>query len=132
MYFSIGFEGARCQINVDDCDGHLCQNGGRCVDGVNTYSCECPPEYTGQYCTQDVDECAMRPDICQNGATCANTDGGYSCICVNGFEGKNCEIGKAQTQFFIKSYSCSYFSTFFSNIRRGRLRPTTLFKWGYL
>ena len=132
MYFSIGFEGARCQINVDDCDGHLCQNGGRCVDGVNTYSCECPPEYTGQYCTQDVDECAMRPDICQNGATCANTDGGYSCICVNGFEGKNCEIGKAQMKFFIKSYSCSYFSTFFSNIRRGRLRPTTLFKWGYL
>ena len=88
----LGFTGKRCEINLDDCGGHLCQNGGKCIDGINTYSCQCPPEYTGQYCTQDVDECAIRPDICQNGATCANTDGGYSCICVNGFEGKNCEI----------------------------------------
>ena len=62
------------------------------MDGVGTYTCNCPAEYTGRYCTEDVDECALRPDVCQNGATCHNTEGGYSCICVNGYEGHNCEI----------------------------------------
>lgn len=43
----------------------MCQNGATCVDGVNTYTCACPPTYTGPYCTDDVDECAVRPTICK-------------------------------------------------------------------
>lgn len=42
-----GFEGHNCENNVDDCPGHKCMNGGICVDGVNTYNCQCPPEWTG-------------------------------------------------------------------------------------
>lgn len=64
------------------------------MDGVNTYTCDCPPNFTGSYCTEDVDECSAFPNICQNGATCANTEGGYSCICVNGYEGQNCEVNR--------------------------------------
>ena len=30
----------------------LCQNGAKCIDGINSYTCECPPTYTGEYCTQ--------------------------------------------------------------------------------
>ncbi|PNI26472.1 NOTCH2 isoform 6, partial [Pan troglodytes] len=30
----------------DDCPNHRCQNGGVCVDGVNTYNCRCPPQWT--------------------------------------------------------------------------------------
>lgn len=90
--FILGFVGERCEVNIDDCPGNLCQNGGRCIDGIGTYTCECSSEYTGEYCSEDVDECALHPDICQNGATCANTNHGYSCICVNGYEGRNCEI----------------------------------------
>ena len=86
IYFE-GFTGNQCQINIDDCNingKHLCQNGGRCVDGVNTYTCDCPPNYTGAYCTEDVDECSLNENVCLNGATCTNTNGNYSCICVNG------------------------------------------------
>lgn len=56
----IGFQGKNCEENVDDCPGNLCQNGGTCVDGVNAYRCKCPPNFTGNFCEQDVDECATR------------------------------------------------------------------------
>ncbi|KAL2301728.1 hypothetical protein Nmel_011120 [Mimus melanotis] len=42
-----GFEGTVCGHNVDDCPNHKCLNGGVCVDGVNTYNCRCPPQWTG-------------------------------------------------------------------------------------
>lgn len=47
LYFLSGFRGVNCEVNVDDCPGHKCMNGGTCVDGVNTYNCQCPPEWTG-------------------------------------------------------------------------------------
>lgn len=47
LVFLSGFEGHNCENNVDDCPGHKCMNGGICVDGVNTYNCQCPPEWTG-------------------------------------------------------------------------------------
>uniref|UniRef100_A0A8C5BWX1 Notch receptor 3 n=1 Tax=Gadus morhua TaxID=8049 RepID=A0A8C5BWX1_GADMO len=43
-----GFAGHNCENNVDDCPGHKCMNGGICVDGVNTYNCQCAPEWTGR------------------------------------------------------------------------------------
>lgn len=43
-----GFEGSTCERNIDDCPNHKCQNGGVCVDGVNTYNCRCPPQWTGR------------------------------------------------------------------------------------
>ena len=90
LFIFLGFEGSKCEINKDDCVdqnglyNHVCQNGGRCVDGINTYSCDCPPNYTGKYCQEDVDECSLNENVCLNGATCTNTNGNYSCICVNG------------------------------------------------
>ncbi|GAA6073290.1 neurogenic locus notch homolog protein 2, partial [Tachysurus ichikawai] len=42
-----GFNGTNCEVNIDDCPDHKCQNGGTCMDGVNTYNCQCPPEWTG-------------------------------------------------------------------------------------
>lgn len=44
-----GFEGSVCGHNVDDCPNHKCLNGGVCVDGVNTYNCRCPPQWTGTF-----------------------------------------------------------------------------------
>lgn len=44
----LGFEGPTCQTNADDCEDHDCENGATCVDGVNNYTCFCPPYYTGQ------------------------------------------------------------------------------------
>lgn len=42
-----GFNGTNCENNIDDCPSHQCANGGTCIDGVNTYNCQCPPEWTG-------------------------------------------------------------------------------------
>ena len=36
--------------DVDDCVNHTCANGGSCMDGVSTYTCSCPPGFTGMYC----------------------------------------------------------------------------------
>nr|XP_032815029.1 neurogenic locus notch homolog protein 1-like isoform X2 [Petromyzon marinus] len=85
-----GFEGRDCDVNVDDCPGNRCDNGATCVDGVNTYNCQCSPQWTGQYCTEDVDECQLQPNACLNGGTCHNTHGGYNCVCVNGWTGEDC------------------------------------------
>ena len=37
-------------LDIDDCTNHTCANGGLCVDGVNTYSCNCSAGYTGEHC----------------------------------------------------------------------------------
>ena len=94
FFQSTGFSGDRCEVNDDDCGHNLCQNGATCLDGVGSYECQCLPEFTGRFCSEDVDECAVYQGICQNGATCANTHDGYQCICVNGYEGNNCEKDK--------------------------------------
>ena len=36
--------------DIDDCVNHTCHNGGSCVDGINSYSCNCATGYTGDYC----------------------------------------------------------------------------------
>lgn len=46
-----GFSGQNCEENIDDCPDHRCLNGGTCVDGVNTYNCQCKPEWTGMNST---------------------------------------------------------------------------------
>ena len=35
---------------IDDCASSQCQNGGTCVDGINSYSCNCVPGYAGDNC----------------------------------------------------------------------------------
>ena len=43
---------------------HKCESGGLCVDGVNDYSCSCPPGFAGRFCELQIDECQINP--CQN------------------------------------------------------------------
>ena len=35
---------------MDECVNHTCANGASCVDGVNNYSCNCQPGFTGDRC----------------------------------------------------------------------------------
>ena len=45
-----GFTGVQCDVNIDDCNAHVCMNNATCVDGVMGYTCACAGNETGQYC----------------------------------------------------------------------------------
>ena len=49
------------------------------------------PGYTGSTCEEDIDECAMSPQLCGSG-TCVNLIGSYKCECQQGFCGNKCGI----------------------------------------
>ena len=36
--------------DIDECASSPCQNGGTCVDEINSYICECHPGCTGANC----------------------------------------------------------------------------------
>ncbi len=38
----LGFDGPRCENNIDDCVGHDCQDFQQCFDGINEFNCACP------------------------------------------------------------------------------------------
>ena len=37
-------------LETDECASSPCQNGGTCVDGVNSYTCNCNVGYAGANC----------------------------------------------------------------------------------
>ena len=37
-------------VDIDDCSPNPCQNGGACVDGINSFTCNCRPGYAGAKC----------------------------------------------------------------------------------
>ena len=53
---NVGFFGCHVVLDaeicqeIDDCADNPCQNNGRCIDGVNAYTCECPTMYEGDDC----------------------------------------------------------------------------------
>ena len=48
---------ASCIVNIDDCAGVTCQNGGTCQDGANAFTCNCASGFTGQYCQSKSNAC---------------------------------------------------------------------------
>ena len=86
--------GGAC-VDVDDCLTTPCQNGGTCTDtGVNTVSCACPPEFGGEFCEADSDDCASNPcaSSALGGAECVDTGlFEFNCTCLNGWTGLLCQ-----------------------------------------
>jgi hypothetical protein len=87
-------------VSTDDTGEFLgtWQSGGSVSsDGAATYaffdnicptdSCDCAPEWTGQYCGADIDECTLGTDNCDANAACSNTVGSFSCDCNAGYSG---------------------------------------------
>ncbi|KAL6472199.1 hypothetical protein MHYP_G00183870 [Metynnis hypsauchen] len=82
--------GKEIWINRGNCSDNLCQKGSQCLDRGDQYTCKCPPQWTGRFCEDDVDECLLDPAVCKNGGTCVNFPGGHSCVCVHGWSGFDC------------------------------------------
>ncbi|XP_022085321.1 protein crumbs-like isoform X2 [Acanthaster planci] len=96
---ALGFSGDDCGINIDECAVHQCLNGGRCIDGIDGYTCNCTGTgYTGDRCSQHVNECDVQP--CQNNSTCVDTSGGFVCVCSVGWTGKTCDTDVNECESF--------------------------------
>nr|XP_060473264.1 epidermal growth factor-like protein 6 isoform X2 [Panthera onca] len=59
----------------------LCEPGCKFGECVGPNKCRCFPGYTGRTCSQDVNECGLKPRPCQH--RCVNTHGSYRCFCLS-------------------------------------------------
>eukprot|EP00730_Choanoeca_flexa_P000698 TRINITY_DN10302_c0_g1_i1.p1 TRINITY_DN10302_c0_g1~~TRINITY_DN10302_c0_g1_i1.p1 ORF type:complete len:1408 (+),score=183.31 TRINITY_DN10302_c0_g1_i1:254-4225(+) len=84
-----GFNGTRCENNIEECQSEPCQNGATCIDGINQYFCQCPDGFRGDQCEIQIDQCDTIQ--CLNGATCSEQNGEAVCECSFGFEGSRCQ-----------------------------------------
>ncbi|XP_072413292.1 slit homolog 1 protein-like isoform X2 [Chiloscyllium punctatum] len=87
-----GFQGNTCAINIDDCEENACRNGATCLDGVNKYTCLCPPHHTGDLCEELVDHCSPELNPCQRDPKCAVTAERPRCECNSGSLRNNCSV----------------------------------------
>lgn len=46
--FDASLLGAKCEMDVDECDSAPCQNGGLCKDGMGDFQCQCKPGFLGE------------------------------------------------------------------------------------
>ncbi|XP_078344938.1 uncharacterized protein LOC144630446 [Oculina patagonica] len=81
--------------SVNPC-GVPCPEKQSCLsaDNTATYSCLCAdPGFTGNACTEDIDECAANTHDCATKANCTNIAGSFICACLKGYQGngKTCQ-----------------------------------------
>lgn len=93
--FELTERGAVSGANVGDWDGtacgyKVCQNGGQCrATGSDSFTCTCPPSWTGPVCNQSV-SCVN--NICTHGSICAPSNvTSYICMCPLGWGGRYCD-----------------------------------------
>ena len=84
-----GYEGERCQTNIDDCATNPCRNGGQCQDLVGDFKCTCPTGWVGKRCEEDEKKCDQ--STCENNALCVDLFQDFFCACPSGTDGKRCE-----------------------------------------
>lgn len=46
------YHGTLCELKYDDCESKFanCENGGTCIDGIDSFTCACPIFYSGRFC----------------------------------------------------------------------------------
>lgn len=86
----------RCDIDINECVTFSpCQHDGVCLNLPGLFKCECPDQFTGNFCESfRFITCENKP--CKNGGTCMDventkTGNNYTCTCVSGYEGSDCD-----------------------------------------
>uniref|UniRef100_A0A674IHC7 von Willebrand factor D and EGF domains n=1 Tax=Terrapene triunguis TaxID=2587831 RepID=A0A674IHC7_9SAUR len=97
-----GFEGDLCQVNFDYCKSNPCGIGG-CVDGINSYYCECTPglHYAKVLLSFSLFLCsyfsyclaAICRHACGKNMECVAPN---ICKCKRGYSGYNCQSAVCQ------------------------------------
>ncbi|NXU07633.1 FBLN7 protein, partial [Buphagus erythrorhynchus] len=71
--------------SIDDCSSNPCANSGTCVDGNQSYTCLCPPGWSGPSCQSPIYSCSntsfSRQPRCAEGRS-----GSRRCSCDTGFQ----------------------------------------------
>ena len=78
----------------NNCASSPCQNGAKCIDTKNGYSCQCAPGWIGSTCTDDYNECSDSSVLaCLNGGSCSNMHPPqrFQCSCSPEYYGDHCE-----------------------------------------
>uniref|UniRef100_H0VCB6 Delta-like protein n=1 Tax=Cavia porcellus TaxID=10141 RepID=H0VCB6_CAVPO len=88
-------------VNIDDCLGQPCHNGGTCIDEVGTFRCFCPSGWEGELCDTDSNDCL--PDPCHSRGHCHDLVNDFYCACNDGWKGKTCH----SREFQCDAYTCS-------------------------
>lgn len=82
-----GFTGSDCEININDCNDQVCNNG-TCIDGVGNFTCKCSPGFSGRQCEHEDSPCDLMP--CGEYGTCNKTGASFACDCDRGYTGLLC------------------------------------------
>lgn len=86
----MGFTGTNCEEEILKCDHSPCQNRALCLMEEGAPVCYCVPDYHGERCELQYDECQLGPR-CMNGGVCIDGVDDYSCSCPPGLTGRLCE-----------------------------------------
>lgn len=111
MQCAAGYRGPAPYCEIDDCLNIVipCLNGGHCLDGDDTYSCECTDTgYEGRFCEVEIDECASNP--CQRG-TCVDHILSFDCVCPQGYVGDYCQSKDALSELDVSNFLYFCFGT---------------------
>ncbi|TRY99263.1 hypothetical protein DNTS_022823 [Danionella cerebrum] len=82
-------------MDGDQCQSSPCQNGGKCEDGMNTYTCWCPTRFSGKNCELEMaKQCNVNNGGCMHFCIVDKIYGAV-CDCAEGYklavDGRSCE-----------------------------------------
>ncbi|RUS79891.1 hypothetical protein EGW08_012369 [Elysia chlorotica] len=96
-----GYTGTLCHTQILECLHQPCLNGGKCIDKINWYQCDCPSGYAGVNCelkttsgeNNTVVNLPCSTNVCRNSGSCVpigNSD--FYCECTERYVGIMCDI----------------------------------------
>lgn len=86
----------RCDNDINECVTlSPCQHDGVCVNLPGLFRCECPDQFTGEFC-ESFRQITCKNEPCKNDATCTDvpnpkTGDNFTCTCMPGYEGPICD-----------------------------------------